>query len=214
MIISKNRIISFLIIIFAIILIDLIFYKIAMPADGAQIVIDENLRPGMKLKDAIEFLGSPETLTVSDAGTVIIPYNNHGLSIEVASQGSIIEKIGIYSGFKGRFLSGIEIGADFRQILSAYNQPDMMTKEVIEYSDGPRRFYINDGKLTGADLYSATSTLYNQIINKENVVKDNVSEATPEKVNMEVREEVREALREELRDEVREELREEVLDEV
>ena len=47
MVIFKNRIISFLIFVSAIILIDLIFFEIAMPAGSKQISLDENPKPGM-----------------------------------------------------------------------------------------------------------------------------------------------------------------------
>ena len=97
--ISKNKIISFLIIISAIILIDLIFFEVAMPADNTQVIIGKNLKPGMKLKDAIKLLGPPERITVSSDGTVVIPYDALGLSIEIISNGTVIEKIHVSSSY-------------------------------------------------------------------------------------------------------------------
>ena len=217
MVILKNRIIGFLIIISGIILINLIFSDFAIPASETQIIIDENLKPGMPLKDAIELLGPPERMTPSNSGTIVIPYDALGLSIEIINGGTIIEKIHVLPSFKGRFASGIEMGADFQKILSAYNQPDIMTKDIIDYSDLARRFQIREGKLTGAVLYSATGTTSNFTADKE-AVKNEVVRTAPEAVSEEVPEEIlleeREALREELRDEIRKEVREEFLEEV
>ncbi len=215
MAILKNRIIYFFIFISAIILVDLVSFEIALPANEIQIVIDENLKPGMTLKDAFELLGTPEKIKMSSSGTIIIPYDSLGLSLEAMNDGTVIETIHVHSSFKGRFASGVKIGAGFQEILSAYNQPDMMTKEIIEYSDLARKFQIHEGKLTGAVLFSGTSTLSHQITIKEPAeykeVVEEVSEKAPQEVHEEVREEVREELREELRQEVREELREEAI---
>jgi hypothetical protein len=167
MMVFGNRTMKFLIIISTIILIDLIYFEIAKPENDTQIIIDKNLRPGMPLKDAIELLGPPERIQVSKIGTVVLPYNTHGLSIEVMSDGTIIEGIHLRSTFKGQFDSGLEIGVDFQKILSVYNQPDIMTKDIIEYSDIARIFQIHQGRLVGADLYSGNNILYRQVSIKE-----------------------------------------------
>ena len=161
-----NRIMRFLIIISTIMLIDLMYFEIATPSNNTQIIIDENLKPGMPLKDAIELLGPPEMIQVSKIGTIIIPYNTLGLSIEVMSNGTIIEGIHLQSSFKGRFASGLEIGVDSQKIMSVYNRPDIITKGIIEYFDIARIFQIDQGRLVGADLYSGESALYRQVSNK------------------------------------------------
>ena len=162
-----NRIMRFLIIISAIILIDLFYFGIAKPANNTQIIIDENLKPGMLLKDAIELLGPPERIQVSKIGTIVMSYNTLGLSIEVMNDGTIIEGIHLQSSFKGRFASGLEIGADIQKILSVDNRPDIITKGIIEYFDIARIFQIDQGRLVGADIYSGESTLYRQASNKQ-----------------------------------------------
>ncbi len=222
MTIIKNRIINFLIIMSAIILINFIHSQIAESADNTQIIIDENLKSGMALKDAIELLGPPENINISDKGTVLMPYDTLGLSIEVISGGTVVEAIHLQPSFKGRFASGLEIGADFQKILSLYNQPDIMTKEIIEYSDKGTIFKIDQGKLTGADLYSGESTLFQQVSKKATMKSERVTEKVtpeipaqiPEEMRNEVREEVREEVRKEVREEVRKEVREEVRKEV
>jgi hypothetical protein len=167
MMVIGNRIMKFLIIISTIILIDLIYFEIAKPANNTRIIIDKNLKIGMPLKDAIDLLGPPERIQVSKIGTVVLPYNTLGLSIEVMNDGTIIEGIHLQSSFRGQFASGLEIGVDFQKILSVYNQPDIMTKDIIEYSDIARIFQIHQGRLVGADLYSGKSTLYRQVSSKE-----------------------------------------------
>lgn len=211
--IIKNKIIHFLMITFAFILIDFVSFGIAESANDTQIIIDENLKPGMPLKEAIELLGPPEKVKISNNGTIVIPYDTLGLSVEVMSDGSVIERIHLSSSFKGQFASGIEIGADFQKILSAYNQPDIMTKEIIEYSDLARIFQLHEGKLIGADLYSGKNTSNRQVSISETVKHKEVPEVIPEDVHEEVREEVREELREELREEVLAEVNKEVTEE-
>ncbi len=163
MTIIKNRIIYSLMIISTVILIDFMYFASAAPANNAGIIIDENLRPGMALKNAIELLGPPERIKVSNIGTVVIPYDTLGLSIEVMSDGTTIEAIHLQSSFRGHFASGLEIGVDYQKILSVYNQPDIMTRDIIEYSDLGWIFQIKEGRLAGADLYSGKSTLYRQV---------------------------------------------------
>lgn len=214
MMILKNRIIQFLLIVSAILLIDLISFKTALYANTSQIIIDENLKTGMTYKDAIELLGPPEKMEVSDTGTINIHYDSLGLSIELKGDGTVIERIRINHSFKGRFASGIEIGADYQKILSEYNQPDIMTKEMLEYSNLNRIFQIQEGKLVGADLYSAASPLSGNTTKKEPVKYTETKKEVPEEVNEEVREALREELREEVREELREEVRENVIEEV
>jgi hypothetical protein len=139
------------------------FSGIAFAQTGSGITIDENLKPGMLLKDAIELLGPPEKVKISDIGTVIISYDSMGLSIEVQSDGTIVEAIHLQSGFKGRFASGLVMGDDTSKIITIYNQPESKTTEVIEYSVPARRFLISQDKLSGADLYKDKSSLYRQI---------------------------------------------------
>jgi hypothetical protein len=57
------------------------------------------------LKDAIELLGPPEKVKISDIGTVIMSYDNIGLSLEVLSDSTIVEAIHLQKGFKGRLAS-------------------------------------------------------------------------------------------------------------
>jgi hypothetical protein len=163
----KNRIFHSLLIVSTIMLIDLCSFGIATAADSTQIIIDENLKAGMTLKDAIQLLGPPESIKISDTGTVIIPYDSLGLSIEVLNDGTVIEGVHLQSTFKGKFSSGLGMGVDYKEILAAYNQPDVMTKDRIEYSDNATVFQISQGKLVGANLHSAKGTLLGQMPIKE-----------------------------------------------
>ncbi|GEM_PF-7134210 len=96
---------------------------IAYAESGSGLTIDENLKPGMALKDAIELLGPPEKIKVSDIGTVIISYDNIGLSLEVLSGSSIVEAIHLQKGFKGSFASGTVNNAKrFEEKVTANNE--------------------------------------------------------------------------------------------
>lgn len=210
----KNRIVHFLVIISAIILVNFIHYQTVESADNAQLIVDENLKPGMTLKEAIDLLGPPEKMEVSDTGTIVLPYNRLGLSIEVISGGATIDTIHLQPSFKGRFASGLEMGADYQKILSLYNQPDIMTKEIVEYHDMARTFKIDNGKLTGADLYSGKSKLYSIVPGSMTGKTEGASEKVRAEINDEVREELREEIIREVREEVRREVRDEAVEEV
>lgn len=206
----KGRVIHFFMVISIVLLSDLFCFGIAGSANNRSIIIDENLKPGMTLKDAVELLGPPERVTISNKGTIIIPYSALGLSIEIKNDGTLVEGIHVGSSFKGSFASGVEIGADSQKILSAYNQPDVMTKDIIEYTESARVFQIHQGRLTGADLYLVTGKLNKQASNK----KIERNKEAHEELKNELRKELREEVREEVRQEVREEVRQEVSEEV
>ncbi|MFC1838753.1 hypothetical protein ACFL1N_04170 [Thermodesulfobacteriota bacterium] len=209
MMILKNRIVYFLLIISPILVTNFICPETVKSANNTQIVIDENLKPGMPLKDAIELLGPPARVKVSDKGTVVIPYNELGLSIEVMSDGTVIEGIHLRSSFKGRFASGLKIGSDFQKILSLYKDPDIMTEDILEYFDTGRIFKLSREKLVGATLYSNKSKLFQRMSN----TVTGKGERIPEKAGVEIPEEVREEVRKEVRNEVRKEVREEAREE-
>lgn len=170
----ENRIIKLLLIISTIMVVDLIYYEIARSETDTKININRNLKPGMPLKDAIDLLGPPERIQVSQNGTILLPYKTLGLSIETMSDGTLIEGIHINSNFSGQFASGIKIGVDYQKILSTYNQPDIMTKDMIEYYDKACIFLLQKGKLVGADLYSEKSILYRQVSSKETGSREEV----------------------------------------
>ena len=130
----------------------------------SEIIIDENLKLGMTVKDAFNLLGSPERLEISDRGTILIPYSGYGLLIEVESNGTIIEGLHLQASFSGSFQSGLYMGADFQEILNVYRQPDGMTKDTIEYRDIARIFRTHDGKLVGADIYLSKGSLYRRVV--------------------------------------------------
>ena len=165
--IRKAKFFHSLLILSTIVMIGLMSFGNATAANHSKIIINGNLKPGMALTDAMVLLGPPDTIKAIDTGTVMMPYDSIGLSIETMSGGTVIEAIHIKSTFKGKFSSGFGIGAGFQEILSAYNQPDIMTKEIIEYSDRAMVFQISRGKLVGADLYSGGSTLFHPMSKKE-----------------------------------------------
>lgn len=205
-----NRIMKLLVIISIIALVDLIHLGIAEPADNTQIIIDENLKIGMPLKDAMDLLGSPEKIQVTEIGTIVLSYDALGLSIEAVNDGTIVEGIHLLPSFRGKFTSGLEIGVDSEKILSVYNQPDIIKENTIEYHDMARVFHIHRGKLAGADLYSEKSTLYRQVTSEETEKPEEAHEEVSEEIREELREEVREEVRQEIREEVRKEVRKEV----
>ena len=179
----KSKHFKLLLIFSTMISIGLMSFGISAAADSPQIVINETLKPGMALTEAMVLLGPPDTIEAVDTGTVMMPYDALGLSIEAMSGGTVIERIHIASTFKGKFSSGIGIGSDFQEIISAYGQPDMMTKEIIEYSGRAMVFQISRGKLVGADLYTGESALFHPTSSKkaDTYVAEKAETYVPEK---------------------------------
>ncbi len=165
--IRKTKFFHSLLILSTMIMIGSMSFGIAAAADNSKIVINKTLKPGMALTDAMVLLGPPDTIKEIETGTVLMPYDSIGLSIETMSGGTVIEAIHIKSAFKGKFSSGLGIGSGFQEILSAYDQPDIMTKEIIEYSNKAMVFQISQGKLVGADLYAGGSALFHPMSNKK-----------------------------------------------
>lgn len=106
MTVTKEKIMYFRVVAAVLLLSFYYLTGIAFAQAGSGITIDENLKPGMPLKDAIELLGPPEKIKISDVGTVIMSYDNIGLSLEALSNSTIVESIHLQKGFKGSFASG------------------------------------------------------------------------------------------------------------
>ena len=207
-----KRISRLLVIMSMAVFVDLILLGIAEPADNTRIIIDENLKIGMPLKEAIDLLGSPEKIQVNETGAVVMSYDALGLSIEAGSDGTMVGGIHLLPSFRGKFASGIEIGTDSEKILAVYNQPDIMTEDTIEYSDMARVFQLHQGRLVGADLYSGKGTSHRQVPSEKIGGHKEAPEEVLEELRDEIREEVRQEVREEVRKEVRKEIRQEVLE--
>ncbi len=116
---------------------------IAFAQAGSGITIDENLKPGMALKDAIELLGPPEKVKISDTGTVIISYDNIGLSLEVLNGSATVEAIHLQKGFKGRFASDTtKSSKSFDEKVTGNNEEKVVKSSKVKVAEQP--VYKND----------------------------------------------------------------------
>jgi len=125
-----------------------------------QIVIGENLKPGMPLKATIQMLGIPDTIKVvrgasNDRDSIEINYANHGLVVRAMSLGSRIEGIEIGPSFKGSFKSenAIKLGVKYEMLIGEYGLPTSLTAQVMRYPQRGLYFQLNNNRLLSAKTY-------------------------------------------------------------
>ena len=126
-----------------------------------QIVIGENVSPGMPLKQAIEVLGVPDKVKVvrgasQDRDSIEITYAQHGLVIRAMSSGTQIEGIEIGPTFKGTFKSesGIKLGVKYEMVIGEYGLPASLTSQVMRYPKKGLYFQLNNERLLSAKTYA------------------------------------------------------------
>jgi hypothetical protein len=126
-----------------------------------QIVIGENLSPGMPLNDAIVLLGIPEKVKVirgpsKDRDSIEITYAKHGLVVRAMTGGSKIEGIEVGPTFKGTFKSesGIKLGVKYEMLISEYGLPTSLTSQVMRYPKRGLYFQLNNDRLLSAKTYA------------------------------------------------------------
>jgi hypothetical protein len=126
-----------------------------------QIVIGENVSPGMPLNQALEVLGIPDKVKVvrgasQDRDSIEITYAQHGLVIRAMSGGTQIEGIEIGPTFKGTFKSesGIKLGVKYEMVISEYGLPASLTSQVMRYPKKGLYFQLNNERLLSAKTYA------------------------------------------------------------
>ncbi len=126
-----------------------------------QIVIGENVSPGMPLNQAMEVLGIPDKVKVvrgasQDRDSIEITYAQHGLVIRAMSSGTQIEGIEIGPTFKGTFKSesGIKLGVKYEMVIGEYGLPASLTSQVMRYPKKGLYFQLNNERLLSAKTYA------------------------------------------------------------
>jgi hypothetical protein len=126
-----------------------------------QIVIGENVSPGMPLNQAIEVLGVPDKVKVvrgasQDRDSIEITYAQHGLVLRAMSNGTKIEGIEIGPTFKGTFKSesGIKLGVKYEMVIGEYGLPASLTAQVMRYPERGLYFQLNNERLLSAKTYA------------------------------------------------------------
>lgn len=132
-------------------------------ADGA-LVIGENLKVGMPLKDALVLLGHPESLriyrgTETAADSVAVEYPNHGVIVRALNMGTTVEGIDILPGFKGRFASGVKIGDKFSVLIEKYGTPQSLSMDIARYPNLGLYFLLKDQLLVSGKSFAKGSKL-------------------------------------------------------
>ncbi|MEE8127645.1 MAG: hypothetical protein V3T45_03765 [Nitrospinaceae bacterium] len=126
-----------------------------------QIVIGENLSPGMPLNKAMVLLGIPEKVKVVrgasvDRDSIEITYAKYGLVVRAMSGGSKIEGIEVGPTFRGTFKSksGIKLGVKYEMLIGEYGLPTSLTSQVMRYPKRGLYFQLNNNRLLSAKTYT------------------------------------------------------------
>jgi hypothetical protein len=138
--------------------------KSAVPAptvSRSQVVIGQNLKPGMPLNDTIVLLGIPDNIkairgTSNDRDSIEITYARHGLVVRAMSGGTRIEGIEVGPTFKGTFKSesGIKLGVKYEMLIGEYGLPTTFTAQVMRYPKRGLYFQLNNNRLLSAKTYA------------------------------------------------------------
>lgn len=137
------------------------------PAEAAPaLVIGENLKVGMPLKQAISLLGIPDKFIVrrgtdAEFDSVKLVYPAHGVAIHALNKGNVVEEIEVLDKFAGKFDTGIRIGDGFKNIISKYGKPDSLTENMARYPERGYFFYLKDDMLFSAKVFAKGSKLLN-----------------------------------------------------
>ena len=126
----------------------------------SQIVIGENLSPGMPLNSAMTLLGIPDKVKVvrgtsQDRDSIEITYAKFGLVVRAMSNGTTIEGIEVGPTFKGSFKSdsGIKLGVKYEMLIGEYGLPTSLTSQVLRYPKRGLYFQLNNDRLLSAKTY-------------------------------------------------------------
>jgi hypothetical protein len=132
-----------------------------MTLTPGQIVIGDNLKPGMPLSDTIVLLGIPDKVKVirgtsADRDSIEITYAKHGLVVRAMSGGTQIEGIEVGPTFKGTFksASGIKLGVKYEMLIGEYGLPTSLTAQVMRYPQRGLYFQLNNDRLLSAKTYA------------------------------------------------------------
>lgn len=125
---------------------------------SAELVIGQNLKPGMPLNEAIKILGIPASVMInrgpdSSKDSIEINYAKQGLKIRALNSGTQVEAIELSPAFKGRFENGLKLGDNFKKIISLYGVPKTLTSQVMRYPDHGLYFLLNKESLLSAKTF-------------------------------------------------------------
>lgn len=138
---------------------------------SAELVIGQNLKPGMPLNEAIKILGIPSSVVInrgpdSSKDSIEIDYPDKGLKIRALNSGTRVEAIELAPTFKGRFENGLKLGDKFQKIISLYGVPKTLTSQVVRYPEHGLYFLLNkDALLSAKTFLKGTQLVQHQMMN-------------------------------------------------
>lgn len=125
---------------------------------SANLVVGENIKPGMALSDAIKILGIPSSVKINRGpdttkDNIEINYASQGLVIRALNGGSKVEAIELSPTFKGKFVSGLKLGDKFSTIIKHYGTPQTVSSQVVRYPSLGLYFLLNKDALLSAKTF-------------------------------------------------------------
>jgi hypothetical protein len=119
----------------------------------SSIIVGENVKVGMTLHSAISLLGAPRRIVITDQHTMLVPFDKLGMAVELASNDPIVGGLHFDAAFEGQFEDGLRIGSSFQAVIERHGQPDVMTRDRIEYQADEKLFQLENGRVVGVSLY-------------------------------------------------------------
>jgi hypothetical protein len=152
----------------------LFFLTFTIPVTAEpNLVLGENIKIGMELREVFKLLGPPETLlttrgTGKESDSITLKYSGVGLLLHVISGTSKIEVVEAQKSFQGKFASGLTLGSEYKKLFEIYGLPKSLSSNIARYSDLGLQFVINNERVFSATLFNKASKhlLVRQIISK------------------------------------------------
>jgi len=147
-------------------------YAITSTAEP-NLVLGENIKVGMNLKEVFKLLGPPDTLltnrgTGKDSDSITLKYAGAGLLLHVISGTNKIEVVEALKEFKGKLASGLTLGSDYKTLFETYGLPKSFSSNIAKYPDLGMQFVIINERVFSSTLFNKTSKhlLVRQITSK------------------------------------------------
>jgi hypothetical protein len=141
----------------------------ALAVDSGTLVIGQNLKVGMFLKEAMDLLGVPNKIRIdrgSDPSTdsVVMEYPELGVVLHTQNQATEVDEIEVLPGFKGKLDTGIHLGATFNDVVEKYGPPVSYAMNMARYPDKGMYLMMNKGdqKLVALKIFKKGSKLLDQ----------------------------------------------------
>lgn len=128
------------------------------------LVVGGNLKVGMSLEEAILLLGTPKEVIVKRGteplmDSIAIEYPEKGVVIFALGKRPRIEGVELLPSFRGSFAEGIQLKANFKDLINTYGKPGVLTKTDARYPDKGIFFFLKDDEVVSAKVFDRNTKL-------------------------------------------------------